>query len=310
MQDLRLSILGFSAVNRDLTVELRDPLTREVKREVRPFLDGTVRIPKIDAGAYELHVRHPNLPLPVLTRPIRVLPHGETKVSLVIDPAKFRNTPIEDVPDANLGPVTDSVRSIAETVAPLSAKAPGEAIRASDWNALAGAVRDLAEAVAELTRLVAPQGHDHPELARKFDEVSGNFQTLIESVSASLTELQRQKQIDVLKGQVEGVLTEAGIAADEPRGKELLEVVKGLEEAAHGSPRDFGRKSREAGALLGSKFERLVEEKPEVGNSDPGKGLGILVDTLKEQRSTTFQSEIDHQRKSNRQFKVGRNFGG
>ncbi|HRC86157.1 MAG TPA: hypothetical protein PK413_11150 [Thermoanaerobaculia bacterium] len=307
---MRLSILGFSAVNRDLTVELRDPITREVRREVRPFLDGTVRIPKVEAGAYEVHVRHPNLALPVLTRPIRVLPQGETQVSLVIDPSKFRNTPIEEIPDANLGPVTDSVRSIAETVAPLSAKTPGEAIRASDWNALAGAVRDLAEAVAELTRLVAPQGHDHPELVRKFDEVSGNFQALIESVSASLTELQRRKQLDVLEDQVKGVLTEAGIAPDEPRGKELLAVVEGLGEAAHTSPRDFGRKSREAGALLGSKFERLVEEKPDVGNSAPGKGLSILVDTLKEQRSTTFQAEIDHLRKSDRQFNAGVNARG
>src|SRR5687768_1219776 len=98
MQDLTLNLLGFPAVNKDLEVEVRDSATQRIVRTVKPFLDGTVRVPKIEAGAYEVAVRHPNLALPVLTRPIRVLPVGDTKVSLVIDPSKFRNTPIADIP--------------------------------------------------------------------------------------------------------------------------------------------------------------------------------------------------------------------
>src|SRR4051795_9348531 len=155
MTGLNLSVLGFPAVNNDLTVEVRDPQTANVVATATPFLDGTVRIPQISPGAYELSVLHPNLTLPVLTRPIRILPVGDTSISVLIDPSQFRNTPIADIPDANLGPVRDTVTSVGETALPLARKQPGEAIRADDWNTMAGAVRDLATAVAELTRLVS-----------------------------------------------------------------------------------------------------------------------------------------------------------
>jgi len=121
-----MNILGFPAVNRDLTVEVRDAATQNLIREVKPFLDGTVRVPNIDPGAYEITVRHPNIALPVLRRPIRVLPVGDTKVSVLIDPSQFRNTPIEQVPEANLTPVRDIARSVAETVSPLTSKHPAK----------------------------------------------------------------------------------------------------------------------------------------------------------------------------------------
>ena len=69
MSDLTMSILGFPAVNRDLSVQLLDPVTQNVVRTVTPFLDGTVRVPNIDPGAYEISVVHPNLVTPVLRRP-------------------------------------------------------------------------------------------------------------------------------------------------------------------------------------------------------------------------------------------------
>src|SRR4051812_20822579 len=147
---LSLSILGFPAVNRDLTVEVRDAVSQQVVKTAQPYSDGTVRIPQLASGAYELAVLHPNLTLPVLRRPIRILPSGDTRVSVLIDPSLFRNTPIEDIPDANLGPVRDTVSSVAETILPLANKQPGEAIKAEDFNLLASSIRDIGVAVAEL----------------------------------------------------------------------------------------------------------------------------------------------------------------
>jgi len=303
MQDLTLNILGFAAVNRDLMVELRDPVTANVVRQVKPFLDGTVRVPRIEAGAYEVFVRHPNVAVPVLQRPIRVLPVGETKISVVIDPAKFRNTPIEDIPDANLGPVEDLARSVAETVAPLTHKLPGEAILSQDWNTMASAIRDLAGAVGELTRLVTPVGHDHPELVRKFDEVTSNFSTLVNTITASLTELQRQIQVQRLQEQVANVLDAAQVDPVSPKGKEFTDLIKRLETTTTASPVTFGREVRNTAVQLSTKLEALLDEKKDVPafvESDSVRTLSTAVDLAKDQRATTYDAELEHHRKVDR----------
>jgi hypothetical protein len=303
MQDLTLNILGFPAANRDLTVEIRDPASLNIVREVKPFLDGTVRVPKLDPGAYEIAIKHPNVAIPVLRRPIRVLPVGDTTISVVIDPSKFRNTPIEDIPDANLTPVQDLVRSVAETVTPLANKVPGEAILAQDWNMLASAIRDMANAVGELTRLVSPLGHNHAELEKKFDEITGNFGELISSVSASLTELQRQLQTQRFRRQIEDVLDAAAVDPASPKGREFTDLVKNLEDSVTTAPTVFGRQARNTAVQLTTKLESLLDEKkddPVFTGSDPVKGLSTSLDLLKEQRSTTYNAELEHHRKVDR----------
>jgi hypothetical protein len=303
MQDLTLNILGFPAANRDLTVEIRDPVSLNVVRTAKPFLDGTVRVPKIDAGAYEIAVKHPNIALPVLRRPIRVLPTGDTNISVVIDPSKFRNTPIEDIPDANLTPVQDMVRSIAETVTPLAHKTGGEAILAQDWNTLAGAIRDLAGTVGELTQLVTPLGHNHTELEKKFDEVTGNFDQLVNSISASLTELQRQIQTERFRKQIKDVLDVAAIDPASPKGKEFTDLIKNLEDSVTQSPTVFGRQARNTGVQLSTKLEALLDERrddPNFAVSEPVKGLSTSLDLLKGQRATTYDAELEHHRKVDR----------
>lgn len=303
MSDLTFNIAGFPAANRDLSVEIRDPISLNVIREVKPFLDGTVRVPKIDPGSYEVTVKHPNLTLPVLRRPIQVLPVGETKISVVIDPSKFRNTPIEDIPDANLAPVQDLVRSIAETVTPLAVKTAGEAIRADDWNTLASAIRDLAGAVGELSRLVSPLGHNHAELEKKFDEVTGNFDQMVNSISASLTELQRQIQTQRFRKQIEDLLDVAAIDPTSPKGKEFTDLIKNLEDSVTASPTVFGRQVRNTAVQISTKLESLLEEKkddPVVTGSESVKELSTSLDLLKQQRTTTYDSELEHLRKVDR----------
>ena len=314
MNNLTMSILGFPAVNRDLSVEIREPLTQQVIRTVKPFLDGTVRVPQITPGSYEISLKHPNLNLPVLTRPIRVLPIGDTSVSIVIDPSKFRNTPIEDIPDANLEPVRALSDSVAESVNSLAEKRPGEAILAEDWNRMASAIRDLAGAVSQLTRLVAPQGHDHPEFVRKFDELSENFETLLDTLSKTLTDLQRQIQTQRLRRQIEGVLDRAGINPADARGQEFLGIVTNLEAKVTATPTEFGRDVRLAGVQLSTKLEQLVQQRvddPEFSTSQQVRTLGDAVDLAKTQRSTTYDSELVHLRRQTARFGVGGvNLGG
>jgi len=311
MQDLTLNILGFPAVNRDLKIEVRDPATQNVVRTAQPFLDGTVRVPKLDPGAYEVTVRHPNVALPVVVRPIRVLPQGETKISLILDPSKFRNTPIEDIPDANLGPVQDAVRSVAETVLPLSHKVPGEAILAQDWNTMASALRDLANAVAELTRLVSPIGHNHPELEKKFSEVSGNFDELINSVTASLTELQRQMQTQRFRQQVEDLVEEAGPVLTPPDVARFRDAVATLERSATSSPVQFSRDARNASVQLQTELADLLDKKksdPDFAKSAPVVKLQESLELAGQQRATSYDAELAHYRKVDRSLGGAVNF--
>jgi hypothetical protein len=295
MNELTMSILGFPAANKDLTVELRDPASQAVVKTVTPFLDGTVRIAGLNPGAYEMRVTHPNLILPVMTRPIRILPTGDTKISVLIDPSKFRNTPIEDTPEANLTPLGDLAGSVGETMAPLSQKKPGEAILSQDWNTLAGSVRDLSGALQELTKVVSPAGHDHPEYVKKFDEITTNFQNLLDTLSSSLAELQRQIQAQRLRNHVFDVLDAASVDPNTGNGKEMLDIVRGIEDQVTTSPTTFGRELRNASVQLDTKLGALIEanqNKPEFVNSDAVKNLSAAVDLGKKTRANTYEGEL------------------
>jgi hypothetical protein len=301
--NLLLNVLGFPAANRDLTVEVRDPLTSQVVRTAKPFLDGSVRVPDVDPGAYELTVRHPNLALPVIRRPIRILPSGDTRVSVLIDPAQFRNTPIADIPDANLGPVRDTVTSVGETALPLARKQPGEAIRADDWNTMASAVRDLATAVAELTRLVSPTGHDHPELVTKFDEMSRNFDQLVNTLSASMTELQRQIQAQRMRRQVDDLVS---VGQLEPAvSQHLYTLVNDLETNVTESPLVYGRRARDVGQQLTVAVSQVLETKPDLTDKPEVGVLAKSTDLLRSQQATTYSSEIEFHRLTDRTLGSG-----
>jgi hypothetical protein len=204
--------------------------------------------------------------------------------------------------------VQDAARSIAETVTPLLGKVPGEAILAQDWNAMAGAIRDLAEAVGQLTQLVSPLGHNHPEIEKKLNEMQGNFDELVNSVSASLTELQRQIQTQRFRQQVVDELDRAAIDPESPRGKAFTDLVKNLESNSTASPQTFGREARNAAVQLSGQLETLLDEKgddPNFATSDQVKNLSTSIDLLKQQRATDYNSELQAYRKADRVLGAG-----
>ena len=306
MNNLNLSILGFPAVNGDLEVQVRD--SGGTVKTARPFLDGTVRIANLEPGAYELAVLHPNVTLPVIRQPIRILPIGDTQVSVLIDPAKFRNTPIADIPDANLGPVRDRVGGIGETMLGLSHKQPGEAITAQDWNAMASAIRDMALATSELTRLVTPTGHDHPELVAKIEEMVANFSELLTSISASMTELQRQIQSLRFRKQVTDMVNVTALNDANQSVATMLSVVDQLDAVVTDPPVRFGRTARTAGVQLGTALDQLVTENADneaFVTSTQLKNMQATVDILKNIRSTTYSGELEQLRNVDRQLGTG-----
>jgi hypothetical protein len=192
MPDFKFQLQGFTPANRDATVVIVEEKTGKTL-ERKPFLDGSLLLRKLDPGFYQIKVTHPNLINPIWQNRIRLFPQPlPTNVTIPVPEDIFTDTPIRDIPDADLGPIQQSVASVRDQVAPIGNKIAGEVIKSSDWNILVGAVSDLAGTVLELTNLVSPKGHDHPEIAEKIAEVQKNLLKFSEAYGQALLQLQRE----------------------------------------------------------------------------------------------------------------------
>jgi len=253
-----IQLQGYTPANRDATVRLVNQSTGQVI-ERKPFLDGSLLVRDIDPGMYQLQVTHPNLITPIDQRAIRLIPQiTPTFVPVAVPPALFRDTPIRDIPDKDLTPVQQAATASRAQLQPISSKAPGEVIRAADWNALVDGVMDLANAVIELTHLVTPQGHDHPEIAEKIDEVQGNIRRFTESFGRSLLELRRDIETQRLRQNVENVLTAGGAAADVRT--RVIGRVATLEQTVQADTSLFTRNLTQAGNQLLTEINDLANQ--------------------------------------------------
>jgi hypothetical protein len=203
--DVSFKLQGNPQYNRNTTVKLTSQATGAAV-EARPFLDGSGIVRGLDPGLYEFQVTNANLMVPIETRIIRIFPQPQpTQVFVQVPEILFKNTPIADIPDANLGPVQQTASNVKVQVQAISVKQPGEAILAADWNAMAKAISDLAAAVGDLTQLVAPRGHNHPEIAAKIDEVQGNIRLFADAFGKTVLEIRRQFEIDALRAEIKDV---------------------------------------------------------------------------------------------------------
>ena len=252
-----VQLQGYTPANRDATIKLVNEATGTVV-ERKPFLDGSLTVRDLDPGYYQIQVAHPNLVNLIENRRIRLFPQpAPTYVPVRVPPDLFRDTPIRDIPDADLKPVQSAATAVREQLRPLGAKGPGEAIRAADWNSLVEAVSDLAQAVLELTQLVAPQGHDHPEIAEKIDEVQGNIRRFSEAFGKSLVELRREIETEDLDKTVRNVLDLAE-ATPEIRERVTARVTE-LRAAAQSDTPNFTQKIANAGSLFLTTVNELAQ---------------------------------------------------
>ncbi len=244
-----IQLQGFPAANRDAEVTLINQSTGS-KLVRKPFLDGQLVMRDLEPGPYEISVRHPNLIQPIDRRVVRLFPQPfPTRVPVIVRPELFRDTPIRDIPDADLSPVQQSATTAKEALAPLGSKSPGEAIRSSDWNAMVGAVSDLAGAILELTQLVSPKGHNHPEIAEKTAEIQGNIIRFTESFGRSLLELRRDIESQQLRKNLEDTMDRAG--ASENFRQRWAKRIDELEESIQQpTPVWTGKLSRAGNAFL------------------------------------------------------------
>jgi hypothetical protein len=261
---LNLRLQGHTPAFRDADVELENPATGQ-KVTRKPFLDGTVLVRDLDPGLWKVRVTHPNLTLPIIeARDIRIFDQiVPTLVPIPIPAELFRDTPIRDIPDADLGPVQQLAQSSLERVGPLAAKQPGEAIRAADWNTLTGVVGDLANAVLQLVALVSPHGHPHPEIAEKIAEVQENLRRFAEAFGRSLVELRREVETGTLRQRIDTVLVKGGASAEL---RERLRLrLNALEESLQGDTTLFTQKLAFAGSQILTEVNQLAVQQPDGG---------------------------------------------
>lgn len=303
---LKLQLNTPPSVTRNTKVNLSNAATGET-RQVTPFLDGTVSIPGIAAGEWEIQVTHPNFVNELFRRRIRIFPDRPTFVPVPIPNNIFENAPISDTPDADLGPVQTRMDSASANADRQARKRAGQPIYADDWNELSGVVADIARGTKELAGLVSPIGHDHPELAAKIEEQAANLQRLFDVFGESVSQLQREVQILGLQNRVEDALNalpEAKRLTFRPRFQTLLQ---NLDAARGENPQNFTtRLQRIATDLTQLIQDATADEPPDVANSPPIRALAeATVQMQAIPRASSFVEELAGQNRINRIARIG-----
>jgi hypothetical protein len=263
-------------------------------------------VPNIDPGNWRVQVQHPNITFDVFDRPIKVLPDRPTIVPITIPTNIFENVPIEDVPDANLGPVQQHLDEATGSAERQANKLAGQPIYAGDWNDLAQTVATVARTTRELTNLVSPRGHDHPEIAVKFDEVQRNLQRMFDTFGASLAQLQRQIQQLALQRKVEAALDRAETVTPETRAT-LENAVVGLQQSWADSPGVYSAQKRRVASDLQAQLSTiLANEAPDVRNAPEVRDLDEFTRALAtEQPVRTYAEEIQQQQRTTTKSTTG-----
>ncbi len=305
MQMFKMQLNTPPAITQDMQVELVHQVTGE-KRSAKPYRDGTVAIANLAAGQWRARVKHPNLLFDVYDRNVRVFKDRPTFVPVRIPTDLFENAPIRDTPEADLGPLQQRLDEAAELSERQADKLGGQPIYADDWNELATTVAGVARSGRELAELVAPDGHDHPELVAKIEEIQGNLQRFFEAFGASIAQLQRQIQQLALQRKVETALERVPDVPAATR-QDMEKTVGELAQAWAVQPATYGaRKRRTAQKLQGQLAELLVDAEPAVRDDPLVKDLDTYTQAMSsEQAVTTYEAEIGQQQRTNTKSATG-----
>lgn len=283
-------------VTRDVEIELMHGVSGKVIKTT-PFLDGTVSLRNMEAGPWRLRVKHPNQMHPLIDKDIKVLPDRPTFVPLTVPTDLFSYGEIKNLPEANLGPAQSKLAHAAADAESQGRKRAGDPIYADDWNALAGTIEDASRATGELSRLVSPLHHDHPEIVARMEEIQANLQKFYDVFASTLARIQRQIQVLALKEQVNGALDDAEVT-DPGKRREVLDTLKDLEDARGDNPLTYSHAMRRTGEKLGTKIAEIAATSPDAGSKATVVVLGGTSATMASLVPVqTYESELKHHKK-------------
>ncbi|WP_437569793.1 hypothetical protein [Sorangium sp. So ce542] len=246
MPAFKFQLQGFSPAFADASVKLVNTATGATL-ERKPFLDGSLVMSDLDAGQYEVELKHPNVLIPIYKQKIKLFPQvPPTFVPLPVDPNLFKDSPVRDIPDADLTPIAQAAQAAKDKLARIGNKQAGEAIRAADWNAMVSAMGELAGAVTEITRRLSAVGHEHPEIEEKIDEVQDNLRRFADAFGKSLLGIQRELEHDNLRASADEAFAGVPEVIKDKVKKRLDELVPVID----ADPRVVSKKLSVTGATI------------------------------------------------------------
>lgn len=293
--ELNLQLNTLPQFNRDMTVELTNQATGQIK-QVKPYLDGKVVARNVDPGQWRVAVKHPNILFNLYDKPVRVFRDRPTFIPIRIPENIFSNAPIADTPEANLTPVKEVFDNSEAAASAQANKLAGQPIYSDDWNEMAGTIADLSKANSDLTDLVSPIGHDHPELVTKMEEIQANLQRFYDLFGRSLAQLQRQVQQLALQRKVDAAVGEVEeITPDQRSGLDL--ALGDLSAAWFENPAIYSSKKKRAGEQISQILGQIVTESDTPVSSNPViVQAQTVADAMATERSAIdYAAEIEQQ---------------
>lgn len=301
MQNLKLQLSTSPDVNRDMKVTLVHEATGQ-EFKTTPFLDGTVNMTNIPAGAYRLLVNHSNIAAAVYDNRIRVFGDRPTFVPIKIPPDIFTDRPIRETTEMDLQPPRTILASAADAAEAQARKKGGQPIFADDWNALAHIVADVARAASDLSQRVAPLGHPHQELVEKLQEIQANLARFLDVFGKSLAELQRQIQQLALYQRVNTALDRIPNLTPGQR-EDITKEIDTLDDVRKDAPYAYSSAIRRVAERLGQKLDATIPvDRPEIRNDTAVKdAVGVVAAMGSTTPVYTYEGELANHDKVDRQ---------
>lgn len=302
---LKMQMNTAPAHTRDMLVTLTNQVSGET-RTVKPYLDGSVAVPNIAPGPWRVQVKHPNLVFDVFDRNIQVFKDRPTFTPINIPSNIFENVPIRETPDADLGPIQQHLDEAAEGAEGQANKLGGQPIYAADWNELATTMAGISRTTRDLTELVSPVGHDHPELVEKIHEIEGNIQRFFDAFGAAIAQLQRQMQQLALQRKVESALEKVPSASPEVR-RRMEDSAKELADVWLANPGIYSSRKRRTAQKIQEELTVLLADQDSAVRDDPDvKDLHDFADAMAtEPAVVSYVQEIAQQQRTNQKSARG-----
>lgn len=287
-----IQISGHAPARRDVELEITSESTGETRR-IKPFLDGSAKVRDLLPGSYEVKVLHPNVVGSLVDlRKVRLFDGVPTRVRFPLPDDLFRDVPDLDPVEADLTPVQATATASRDLANGLDGKQPGDPIRSEDWNALVAAVSDLASAVAQITRLVAPRGHDHPELDAQVDAVESNVRRFSDHFGRQIAQLQRQLQALSTRRQVDDLLAVATVVPDSVRTR-LTGAVRVLEQSATSDTIRYGSAKKGAYQQVLDTLVDLVDAQQDPSPLELSAPFDFLVTVASEETTRSQPRSVE-----------------